>query len=165
MKPEKFLITVILILISYSAVFSQTTYNFNDGLKAAKTSGKKIFINIYSESDNWSKKSETEVLPSAKVQAALLNFIYIKINAEGKEKISYNNKESMPSDLCKILGATGFPTFIFMSPDGSIIRFKYNGEEEGFLSGFLSEDDLVAMLNFFLMDKYKNTDLSSIFNN
>ena len=108
---------------------------------------------------------ESEVYSSAKVQSALSDFVFIKLNAESKDKQTYNKKEYTSSELAKSFGATGYPTFVFMNPDGSLIKFKYNSEEVSNLSGFIGESDFIEMLGFFLQNKYKDTDLSTVFQN
>jgi len=50
---------------------------------------------------------ESEVYSSAKVQSALSDFVFIKLNAESKDKQSYNKKEYTSSELAKSFGATG----------------------------------------------------------
>lgn len=122
-------------------------------------------VEIYSENDNWSKKMESEVYSSGKVQSALSGFVFIKLNAESKDRQVYNKKEYSSSELAKTLGATGYPTFVFMNPDGSIIKFKYNSEEVYNISGFIGEADFIEMLDFFMQNKYKDTDLSVVFQN
>lgn len=164
MKTERFLITIFLIFILYSVSFSQTN-NFSEGINSAKSLNRKIMVEIYSENDNWSKKMESEVYSSGKVQSALSGFVFIKLNAESKDRQVYNKKEYTSSELAKTLGATGYPTFVFMNPDGSIIKFKYNSEEVYNISGFIGEADFIEMLDFFMQNKYKDTDLSVVFQN
>lgn len=163
MKTRNFLTTAVLFLFLASNSFSQTSYSFNDGLNAAKSSGKKIFLDIYSSSDSWSKKMDSEVYTSDKVKSALSNFIFIKLNADGPEKYKYEGKEFTSGALAKKFGGTGYPTFVFMNSDGSVISFKYNGEQTSNLSGFLGEGDFADMLNFFSQNKFKDTDLSTVF--
>ena len=165
MKTRNFLTAAVLLTFFVSSSFSQTSYNFNDGMNAAKSNGKKIFLDIYSASDNWSKKMDSEVYSSDKVKAALSNFVFIKLNADGQEKCSYGKKEYTAAELAKVFDGTGYPTFLFLNSDGSIISFKLNNEQTTYLSGFLGEADLVEMLNFFAQNKYKDTDLSTVFNN
>ena len=164
MKTGRFLVTIFLLFVLCSVSFSQT-YNFTDGINVAKSLNRKIIVEIFSDNDNWSKKMESEVYSSAKVQSALSDFVFIKLNAESKDKQSYNKKEYTSSELAKSFGATGYPTFVFMNPDGSLIKFKYNSEEVSNLSGFIGESDFIEMLGFFLQNKYKDTDLSTVFQN
>ncbi|MEP7146018.1 MAG: thioredoxin family protein [bacterium] len=164
MKAKYFIIAALL-LISFSFSYSQSSYSFSEGLDAAKSNGKKIFLNIYSGSDSWSKKMDSEVYSSAKVQNALSNFVFIKLNADGSEKYKYSGKDHSSSELASSFGGTGYPTFVFMNSDGTIIKFKYNAAEVSNVSGFIGESDFTEMLNYFAQNKYKDSDLSTIFQN
>jgi len=165
MKTKKYFIASILFLLSFSYSYSQTSYSFNDGVNAAKASGKKVFIEIYTDSDNWSKKMDSEVFSSSKVKGLLSDFVFVKLNPESTGKYSFENKEYSGADLAKLFGATGYPTFVILNSDGSVIKFKYNGEEVTNISGFVGADDFAEMLNYFLQNKYKDTDLSTVFQN
>jgi len=165
MKTKKCFITSILFFLSFSYSYSQTSYSFNDGLNAAKTSGKKVFIEIYTDNDNWSNKMDSEVFSSAKVQGILSDFVFVKLNAESPGKYSYGKKEYSGAELAKFFGATGYPTFVVLNSDGSMIKFKYNGEEVTNISGFVGADDFAEMLNYFFQNKYNDTDLSTVFQN
>jgi thioredoxin-related protein len=165
MRSSKILFTAIISFLIISSTYAQQSYSFNSGLDAAKSSGKKIFLYIYSESDSWSKKTETEILATDGVKKALGAFTVIKLNADSPDKFTYNKKEYTSSELAKQFGGTGYPTFVFMNPDGSVISFKYNGDNTSNISGFIGADDFVDMLNFFAQDKYKSSDLSTIFSN
>jgi len=165
MKTKKYFITFILLLLSFSYSYSQTSYGFNDGLSSAKTSGKKVFIEIYTDSDNWSKKMDSEVFSSSKVQGLLSDFAFIKLNPESPGKYSFENREYSGAELAKLFGATGYPTFVVLNSNGNVIKYKYNGEEVTNISGFVGADDFAEMLSYFINNKYKDTDLSSVFQN
>lgn len=165
MKASKILFTVIISFLIVSGTYAQNALTFNSGLNAAKTSGNKIFLYIYSESDSWSKKTDSEVISSDKVKNALNAFTFVKLNADSPDKFTYNKKDYTSSELAKQFGGTGYPTFVFMNSDGSIISFKYNGDNISNISGFMGADDFVEMLNFFAQNKHQNSDLSTIFSN
>lgn len=165
MKTRKFLTAAAITLFLISNSYGQTSYSFNEGLSAAKSNGKKIFLDIYSSSDNWSKKMDAEVYSSDAVNEALSGFVFIKLNADGTEKYSYGKKEYSSGELAKQFGGTGYPTFVFMNSDGSVISFKYNKENVSSLSGFIGADDFAELLSFFAQGKYKDTDLSTVFQN
>ena len=165
MKSSKILFTVIISFLFISGTYAQQTYTFNSGLNAAKSNGKKIFLYIYSESDSWSKKTDSEVIASDGVKKALDAFTFIKLNADSPDKYTYGEKGYTSSDLSKQFGGTGYPTFVFMNSDGSVITFKYNGDNTSNLSGFLGADDFSEMLNFFAQNKHQNSDISTIFSN
>ena len=107
----------------------------------------------------------SEVLTSDKVKSLLSDFVYVKLNPETTGKYNFGSKEYSGSELAKHFGATGYPTFVVLNSDGSIIRFKYNGEEVTNISGFVGADDFAEMLSYFLQNKYKDTDLSTVFQN
>ena len=165
MKSVKLFLLSVIIFMSISVAHSQNSTNFESGLKVAKSSGKMIFLDIYSGSDNWSKKMDTEVLSSDKVKSALGSVVFIKLNIDQAGSYNYNGKTYSSSELAKLFGGTGYPSFSFMTSGGEIIKFNYNGDEVKNISGFISEDDFVEMINFFTGGKYKSTDLSTIFTN
>ncbi|MEO8664210.1 MAG: DUF255 domain-containing protein [Ignavibacteria bacterium] len=164
MKAKHF-IAAALLLIAFTYSYSQSSYSFNEGLDVAKSSGKKIFLDISSGSDSWSKKMDSEVYSSSGVQSALSNFVFIKLDADGSGKYKYSNKSYTAAELASSFGGTGYPTFVFLNSDGSVIKFKYNGSEVSNVSGFIGENDFTEMLNYFSQNKYKDTDLSTIFQN
>ncbi len=149
---------IIITLIVNCIAFSQ--YNFNDGLKAGSSQGKMIMVSIYSNDDAWSKKMEL-VYSNSKISSLMHNFIFVRLNATGSEKYIYLGKEYSASDLSKLLGATGYPTHSFLNPDGSIIKFKYNGNEYNGYPGYLDVGDFEKLLNYFINKNYLNSDLSN----
>lgn len=165
MKTGKNILAAVLLLLCLTSTYGQTSYNFSQGLNAAKSSGKKVLVYIYSEQDNWCKKMDSEVFSSSNVKNALSGFIFVKLNADSKDKFSYNKKEYTSSELASYFGATGYPAFVLLNPDGSIIKFRYNGEEVTNLSGYIGVEDFPEMMDYFAKNSYKDTDLSTIFQN
>lgn len=153
-------VILVLMLAMSAALYSQT--NFSDGLSKGKSQGKKILVNIYSENDNWSKKMDNVYATDAVKNYVSSNFVYVKLNANGSEKISYSGKEWTASSLSKFLGATGYPTHVFLNPDGSVIKFTYNGESSGSFPGYLDAGEFEKLLKYFAENKYKDTDLGKI---
>lgn len=144
-----------------SASDAQTVYNFNDGLAAAKSQNKMIIVNIYSESDKWSQKMD-EVYQNPDVQSLMGSFIYVKLNPTGNETYSYNGKEYKAAELAKVLGLTSYPTHAFLTSDGNVIKFKYNGVESSSFPGYVDAADFSSILIYFRDGKYSTTDLSTV---
>ncbi len=165
MKTRNFLTAVVIFFLAVSASYSQSSYSFNDGLNAAKSSGKKIFLYIYSATDNWSQKMNSEVFSQDPVKNALSDFVLIKIDASSPDKYKYQEKDFTSEELAKKFGGTGYPTYVIMNSDGSVISFKYNKDESTNLSGFIGAEDFIEMLNFFKLNKYKDTDILTVFQN
>ena len=161
MKTKIVLLFAILLAVISSA-YSQTSYGFAEGLSKAKAQNKKVLINIYSESDPWTKKMDLIYALDNIKNYVNSNFIYVRLNSGGSEKISYGGKNYTAASLSKFLGATGYPTHVFLNPDGSVIQFKYNGESAGAFPGYLEAGDFEKLLKYFAENKYTNTDLSKV---
>ncbi|CAN5540489.1 hypothetical protein BH10BAC5_BH10BAC5_05850 [soil metagenome] len=158
-------IIIIIFLVSgfYTGAFAQNTYSFNEGLTASKAANKITVLAIVSEQDTWSKKMEAVFSDGTNKNLLDNNFIFSKLDVDQKSIVTYNGKSYSPGDLAKVLGGTGYPTMVFFSPDGKIIRFRYNNEEVGFFAGYIEAADFGKMLNYFSSGNYKNTDLSKAF--
>ncbi|MBK8981785.1 MAG: hypothetical protein IPM38_05535 [Ignavibacteria bacterium] len=165
MKTIKLLAAVLLILTAFTSAKSQNSFGFDAGIKEAKSSGKIILIDIFPENNNWSKKMDSEVLSTESVKSSLSGLVFIKLNIDQGGNYTYNGKSYSAAELAKLFGGTGYPSFSFMNSDGSIIKFKYNGDEVINISGFISAEDFVEMVDFFKNGKYKSTDLSTVFTN
>jgi thioredoxin-related protein len=158
MKTKSVILVLLLTLVT--SAFSQT--NFSDGISKGKSQNKKILVNIYSENDTWSKKMETVYAVDAIKNYVNGNFIYVKLNANGSDKISYSGKDWTSSSLSKFLGATGYPTHVVLNSDGSVIKFTYNSESMGSFSGYLDSPEFEKFLKYFAENKFKDTDLGKV---
>ncbi len=151
---------IMIFVLALNVVNAQVT--FGDGLNKAKSSNKKILVNIYSEGDSWSQKMDN-VYSSAGIKDYInSNFIYVKLNAGGSEKINYNGKEYTSAALAKFFGATGYPSHVFLNPDGSVIKYKYHGENLDVFPGFIDAPDFEKLLKYFAENTYLNTDLEKV---
>ena len=155
------------VLVSFLAVLffagnSFAQMSLSEGLTAAKSSNKKIVLFIGSASDTWTKKMQSEVYTNAGVQSALANFVWVSLDADSKTPVTYDGKSTTVADLAKSFNTTGYPSHVFLNPDGSVIKFKYNGEEVMNFAGYMEAGEFQKMLNFFSSDQYKNTDLSNV---
>ncbi len=157
---KKFLVIMAVLMLICHVVYSQTS--FSDGLSKAKSGGKKVIINIYCESDSWSQKMDKVYLNDKISSIVNSTFVYVKLNGNGSEKISYAGKEYTASSLAKQFGATGYPTHVILNPDGSVISFIYNGERMGAFAGYLDASAFENFLKYFAENKYKDTDLVKV---
>ena len=163
---RKITFKIFLLLFTFgilSTAYSQKSYDFDSGLKAAKSQNKKVLVNIYSDSDKWCSKMDSEVYSNSEIQDIInSNFIYVKLNGLGDTEYTYNGKKYKASDLAKLLGLTSYPTHAFLNPDGSVIKFKYNGVESSSFPGYADLNDFKNILIYFKDGKYKDTDLSTV---
>jgi len=154
------IVSLLIVFLMAGIVSAQTS--FSDGLSKGKSQNKKILINIYSESDAWSQKMD-QVYSNGSISSYIsTNFVYAKLNANSSDKINYGGKEFTSSSLAKYFGATGYPTHVFLGPDGSVLKFNYNGESVSAFSGYLEAGDFEKLLKYFAENKYQNTDLGKV---
>ena len=159
MKTRIFSLLVLAVL-AISTLSAQTS--FQSGLEKAKTSNKKVLINIYSDSDTWSQKMDKVYSTGNIMNYINENFVYVRLNAEGSDKINYNGKDYTSASLAKFLGATGYPSHVFLAPDGTVLKFSYNGESTSVFSGYIDAPEFEKLLKYFAENKYQNTDLGKV---
>jgi thioredoxin-related protein len=127
---RKFVI-LLLLAAAFSFVLPQAhaiswQYDLASALKAAKSQGKPVMMDFYTEWCGWCKKLDSDTYSNANVSAAAKKFICVKIDAE-----------KQPA-LASKYGVAGFPTIIFLSSNGGIISK---------VPGFLPPDQFLAMMN------------------
>ena len=162
MKTIKLALITGILMIYAGGIYAQTTYSFNEGLSIAKTNNKKVLISIYIDSDSWCEKMQSVYSTDNIKNYINNNFVFVKLNAQGSEKYSYNGKQYSSADLVKVFGATGYPTHVFLNPDGSVIKYKYNGETCGSYSGYVESAEFEKILKYFAGNQFKDSDLSKI---
>jgi thioredoxin-related protein len=137
--------------------------NFDAALSKAKTENKRIIVDVYTDWCGWCKKMDEEVYGSKKIRKIIeKNFILVKLDAESQIEVSYSGERFTEQDLALFFEVSGYPTTVFLEPDGKIIEFRYNKEIMKNLPGYFKSVDFYKMLKFIRDAKYKDTDLSTI---
>jgi thioredoxin-related protein len=154
------ILSLLIVFLMVGVVSAQTS--FSDGLSKGKSQNKKILVNIYSEKDAWSQRMDKVYSVDNISSYVNANFIYVKLNANGSDKVNFCGKEYTSSSLANFFGTTGYPTHVFLSPEGSLLKFTYNGESVSAFSGFLDAGDFEKLLKYFAENKYQNTDLGKV---
>ena len=90
------------------------------------------------------------------------DFIFYKLNAEGDEKITYLGKKYTAAELAALFEVSGYPTTVFLEPNGKVIEYKYNDQKMNNLPGYYKAGDFKKVLEFILDGKYKDTDMKTI---
>jgi thioredoxin-related protein len=115
--------------IALKAQGQSTDQSWEQAKKQAQTEKKLIFVDLYFTGCAPCGQMDREVFPDPKVKAVLDNdFVTFKSDIL---------KEEIGKKLCMKYGVTGFPTFLFMNPDGKVIDIA---------SGFQSVEELTALL-------------------
>lgn len=135
---------------------------FEDALTKAKDENKRVIVDIYTDWCGWCKKMDKDVYSNSEIKKIVKkNFILVKLDAESSETISYNGRDYSGQQLAEYFEATGYPTTIFLEPDGSVIYFKYDSVIMKNIPGYFKKDEFKKILNFFKEGKYKDSDLST----
>lgn len=126
MKKLLFLLIASLISITVSAkgiVFETGTWN--DVLAKAKETGKPVFVDVYTTWCGPCKMMSRDIFPLEEVGNFYnQNFVCYKLDAEAGEGV----------DLSKLYKVKGYPTYLYVRADGSIIyRFMGSCPVDAFL--------------------------------
>lgn len=97
------------------------------GLEAAQKSGKPVFIDFYVDWCGWCKKLDREVYTDAEVQKIADQFVFVKVNCEKDEATA------------RKYYVEGFPTMVFLSPQGKVIDRIDGFVEKGVLVKYLND--------------------------
>lgn len=155
---------LIMLFLFGIAAKSQTT-GFNDALKTAKDDNKRVIVDIYTDWCGWCKKMDADAYNNKDIKELIEdNFVFVKLNAEGSNKVKFNGKEMTETDLALLFQATGYPTTVFLEPNGKIIEYKYDKQSMNNLPGYFKASDYKKILQFIIDGKYKDTDMSTIVN-
>ncbi len=143
------------------AAYSQLS--FNDALAKAKSENKRVIVDVYTDWCGWCVKMDAEAYSNPEIKKIIEdNFVFVKLNAEGSSKVTFGGKEYTETDLAALFEATGYPTSVFLEPDGKVIEFKYDTMKMKNIPGYFKTEDFKKILNYFKDGKYKDSDLSAI---
>lgn len=157
MNIKKILGAVLLISVITVPALSQS---IDDALRTAKSENKKVLLIFYSLNDSWSQKLDKEVLTYQEAIGQMVNFVVVRIDGDSKSGIQYDGKSVNAKELASAFSVTGYPSFVFLNPDGTPVMFRYDGESVKSISGYLDAGDFVKMLKYFSQNKQNDSDLS-----
>lgn len=95
---------------------------FNEGLAEAKKTNKKILIDVYTDWCGWCKKMDAQTYANKTVASYLgKKYVIIKLNAESDKRVTYRNQSFTERELAAAFGVNGYPSTLFLKPDGEPI--------------------------------------------
>lgn len=154
---------VLLVLLSFANVCTVYSGVIEEALKQAKEEDKKVIIDVYTDWCGWCKKMDRDTYLNKDIKRLIDdNFIYVKLNAEGTARDNYDGKSYSGSELASYFQVSGFPTHVFLEPDGKIIEFKYDKYRMINIPGYFGAEDFKKILEFVRDEKYKDSDLSTV---
>jgi len=126
-----------------------TWMSFNDGLANAKKINKKVLVDVYTDWCGWCKKMDKETYGDGGIRAYLnKHYIAVKLDAESSSKVNYRGETYTQQDLAGAFGVTGYPSIIFLQP---------NGEPITVYPGYADAEKFKGVLSFIAEDHYKTT--------
>jgi thioredoxin-related protein len=133
-------------------------YGMEEGMKLAKKKKKAVIVDIYTDWCGWCTKMDRETFADPAVVSYLNDkFIAIKLNAEGKEPVSFNGKTyTNPSPESKrsthglavqlTRGQLSYPTYVYLDSNGGTITIT---------KGYMQAEDMLPLLQYIGSDAYK----------
>jgi thioredoxin-related protein len=163
-KYRMFLKFKYLLAFAFFLCFTVNTFSqlsFNDALTKAKQENKKVIVDIYTDWCGWCKKMDAEAYSNEEVKKIIEdNFVFVKLDAEGKNKVTYKGKQYTEEELSLFFDVFSFPTTLFLEPDGKLIEYTYDKMKMKNLPGYFKTEDFKKILNYFKDNNYKDSDLS-----
>jgi thiol:disulfide interchange protein len=101
--------------------------SFGDALDRARTEDRLVMVDVYTDWCGWCKKLDSETFGDLRVAEALKNVISIRVNAEkGGESVAAR------------YGVRGFPTVLFLSASGDVVRK---------IEGYVDADEMLRIVS------------------
>lgn len=113
---------------------------FDKGMELAKKKNRMLVIDFYTDWCHYCKVMDKDTFGNTDVIAyARENVIMAKLNAETDEKFRFRQASYSGRQLAMMFGVTGFPTTVFMSPEGELITS---------VSGVIAAQDFILILKY-----------------
>jgi thioredoxin-related protein len=92
---------------------------WNDALREAKTKGRPVLVDVYTNWCGWCRRMDRDVYARDDVRAYLdANFVAVKLDAEAAEPARYEGRAHTSRSLASRFRVTGYPTTVFLSASG-----------------------------------------------
>ena len=133
MKFPVFLLRVSMVLVTLSGLCpgARADFAWTEDMSwarmQARAANKPILVDVYTDWCGWCHKLDQNVYPDPLVQRAARDFVMVRLNAEGNGQ-----------DVAEKYQVTGYPTLLFLEPDGRYLSR---------IAGYLAAPDLARYMN------------------
>src|SRR4030095_6425753 len=166
-RPKFIFLLLIAVMFSSKAAYSQLSFeedSFKEALLKAKNENKRIIVDVYTDWCGWCTKMDKDTYSNEGIEEIIeKSFVFVKLDAESKDKVIYKGREYTYEELAILFEVGGYPTNVFLEPDGTLIEFKYDSSTMKNIPGYYKAKEYKKILKYFKNGKYKDTDLSSVF--
>lgn len=115
----------------------------------SKQTGKLILLDVYTVWCGYCRQMDNRIYPDSTIRAILAeSYIRVRLNAESKAEIWFNDRKYTEEALAKSMGVTSYPSTIFINPEGKTI---------GYQPGFMEVPLFARLLRYVASGSYKTT--------
>jgi thioredoxin-related protein len=153
------LFVVLLLLWTATAALAADVHwqGWDAGLAAAKGGKRYILVDVYTDWCGWCKRMDREVYARDDIRDYLeRHFVTVRLNAESNESMTFQGEARTARGIASGYRVTGYPTTIFLSPEGEhlanvpnyvpadrfLLLLRYIGE--GYMDKGVKWEDYVA---------------------
>jgi len=124
-----------------------TWHKYDEAVKLAKEQNKKIFLEFTAKWCGYCKKMHATTFKDAEV-IRLLNTYYVTASVDGdsRDTLNIDGYITTERNMTKEFGVTGYPTYVFLSPDLDKLAP---------VKGYKSADAMINILDYLKDDTYK----------
>ena len=121
---------------------------YGDAIKKAEGSERVVLVDVYTNWCSWCKKMDRDVYGTEEVQAVLdKHFVIAKLNAESTTAHDVRGTSLTEREIAKSFGVTGYPTTLFLTPEGEPITV---------LPGYVPKETFLVVLEYIHTRSYES---------
>jgi thioredoxin-related protein len=123
-------------------------HQFDEGLKLAKEEGKNVLIEFYTDWCGYCKKMNKTTFKDPGIIGMINdNYVPVRVNGDSRDTVNLDGWITSERNLTRSeYGVTGYPTYVFLEPDGGKITK---------LPGYQQSDRLLTILDYLKDDAFK----------
>lgn len=92
------------------------------GLARAREQKRFVVVDVYTDWCGWCKRMDADVFARADISGYLdSKFVSIKLDAESDATMTHLGKSYTARDLALAFGVSGYPTLLFLTPEGELM--------------------------------------------